>query len=107
MGIRVDELQWDETNLEHCARHGLTAEIAEGVRSDAPEFFRETRKSRTGTHAMVGPCADGRVWTIKMKRANHQGVWRPITGWPSTKSEIRSYRDARLASMTPKKGRHR
>lgn len=107
MGIRVDELEWDETNLEHCTRHGLTAEIAESIRSKAPEFFRETRKGRTGTHAMVGPSADGRSWTVKMIRTNRQGVWRPITGWPSTNSEIRSYRSSRLASMNPKKGRHR
>lgn len=104
MGIRVDELGWDETNLEHCARHGRTAE---SVRSKAPEFFRETRKGRTGTHAMVGPSTDSRFRTVKIKRTSRQWAWRPITGWPSTKSEIRSYRNARLANMTPQKGRHR
>lgn len=103
MGIRVDELEWDETNLEHCARHGLTAEIAESVRSKEPEFFRETRKGRTGTHAMLGPSTEGRFWTIKLKRTSREGVWRPITGWPSTNSEISSYQDARQATIKTKR----
>jgi hypothetical protein len=36
VGLRVDELEWDEANSDHCAEHGLFAEIAEEVRARLP-----------------------------------------------------------------------
>jgi hypothetical protein len=39
---------------------------------------------------MIGPNDDGRFWTIVLASIS-EDVWRPITGWPSTNTEIRRY----------------
>ena len=36
----IEELHWDEWNVEHIARHGVTYEEVEEVLQDAPLFIR-------------------------------------------------------------------
>ena len=88
--MEVDELEWDEANIEHCARHELTPTVAESVRTGAPKLF-PNGESKTGSHVMVGPNEPGRYWTVILLDLGN-GKYRPITGWPSTNTEIRHYR---------------
>jgi hypothetical protein len=39
---------------------------------------------------MIGPDEDGKFWSVVLLEIAPE-VWRPITGWPSTNSEIRRY----------------
>lgn len=87
--IDVWEFEWDDTNLQH-QWHGLTPVIAERVKDGQPKFFRN-KPGRAGTHKMVGPDINGRLWTIIILGTSHRGRWRPITGWPSTKPDIEKY----------------
>jgi hypothetical protein len=89
--IEVTGLEWDEENESHCARHGLTPIIAAEVLQGAPRFFRG-KTGRTATHAMIGPALDGRWWTVHILETAKPGVWRPITGWPSTGQETALYK---------------
>jgi hypothetical protein len=41
---------------------------------------------------MIGPCISGRYWTIVVVEVDDAlGLWRPITGWPSTEKEIKAW----------------
>jgi hypothetical protein len=89
--IEVTALEWDEENESHCARHGLTPIVAAEVLGHAPLFFRG-KTGRTATHAMIGPARDDRCWTVHILETAKPGVWRPITGWPSTGQELVLYK---------------
>jgi uncharacterized DUF497 family protein len=90
--VRV-ELQFDDGNVGHMRRHGLTpstvAEVALGKSRLVPN---EPRPARAGTHKLIGRARDGRFWTIVLVRLG-EDFWRPITGWPSTRTEIRLYEE--------------
>lgn len=93
----MDELQfeWDERNIRHMmleSPRGITPDLVERLKDNEPKFFRETRPDRSGTHLMVAPDDSGRFWTIVLLDKG-ENVWRPITGWPSTNSQIRRYRE--------------
>lgn len=90
--IEVAGLEWDEENEAHCARHGLTPMIAAKVLDGAPLFFAG-KPRRTATHAMIGPDSEGRLWTVHILETTNPGIWRAITGWPSTGKEIRLYEE--------------
>jgi hypothetical protein len=87
--MRVDEFQWDEENEGH-QTHGLTYEIAEEVRTGAPLFLRN-KKNRTASHLMIGPRRSGEFWTVAILEVG-DGMWRPITGFTSTKWQMDRYR---------------
>ncbi len=91
MEIEVNGFEWDEKNETHSARHQVTPIIAAEVLCGTPLFFRG-RPRRTATHMMIGPALDGRFWTVHILETAKPGIWRPITGWPSTEREIRLYR---------------
>ena len=91
--IEVFEFDWNDQNEGHCARHGLTPVTAKEVKDGAPKFF-ENDPEKTGTHIMIGPDAAGRCWTIVIKPTDQRGHWKPITGWPSDKTELRKYNDS-------------
>lgn len=88
--IKVWEFDWDEENLTHCELHEVTPELAQEVMNASPMFFLN-RPGKTGTHIMIGPDANRRFWTIILLETPTEGLWRPITGWPSTNTEIAWY----------------
>jgi hypothetical protein len=88
--VEVEELEWDEENVEHCARHQLTPDISESVRRGAPRYFANA-EGKTGSHVMIGPIESGRFWTVILLQISER-KYRPIAGWPSTNTEIRRYR---------------
>jgi hypothetical protein len=42
---------------------------------------------------MIAPDNEGRFWTVILLQSGPD-KFRPITGWPSTASEIRLYKEA-------------
>ena len=91
--LEVDDLEWDDTNEAHCARHGVTPTLVQAIMNDAPKFYAN-REGRTGTHMVIGSDELDRLWTIIILPAGAQGRWRAITGWPSTNTETGLYQGA-------------
>ena len=81
---------WDEDNLAHAARHGVTPIIVQQVAFNEPKLFANVGEGRTGSHLMIGPDDGGRFWSVVLIGLVPD-LWRPITGWPSTNTEIRRY----------------
>lgn len=83
--IAVDEIEWDDRNLTHAARHGVTPTVVREVLDQRP-LFRRNLAGRSGDHRMIGPDRSGRFWTVILLDLG-AGRWRPITGWPTDNEE--------------------
>jgi uncharacterized DUF497 family protein len=91
MSLRVHELIWDDWNVDHIARHGVTAGEVEQVC-----FNEETRFTRAGggRYQAVGQTDVGRYLTVILDREG-QGRYYPVTARPSDESERRLFRRRR------------
>ncbi len=88
--LDVAELSWDEWNLEHTAKHGVSiAEVAEVVFGDA--VARQTYKNRL---QVIGPTRDGRMLTIIVGPVPRRSrVYDPFSARPASRQERRYYAD--------------
>jgi len=91
------EFELDAGNLKHFREdhpeRGITRELLNevvGLRSRLQD--NEPNASRSATHKVVGPDANGRFWTFPAVLVVGN-KWRPITGWPSTRVEIELYNE--------------
>jgi uncharacterized DUF497 family protein len=89
----IEGLDFDANNRQHLERHGLDDAAVWDILLDEPKFFRQVqRDGRSGSHLMIGTSSAGRHWTIVIvKLDDSAGIWRPITGWPSTRREIATW----------------
>lgn len=88
--IEIAEFEFDDHNRRHLKEKGrLDESIILEVWAGSPVFAtNEPAGDRSGTHLMIGSDCQGSVWTVVIVCADFEcGIWRPITGWPSTKKE--------------------
>lgn len=90
---------WDESNMEHIARHGVTPEQVEEVyysegplptlglrlRARRPSTTRESRYRLWGTDAA------GTYLEVIVAGFPKVGVWRCVTAYPMSQSARRAY----------------
>jgi len=73
--LKSEEVEWDDNNIEHIARHGVFPDEVEDVAFDDNPWIRKGRK---GTRYMLGYTVAGRylfvVYVLKGK-----GIARVIT----------------------------
>jgi len=91
--LDIEGIEWDDSNIIHAGRHGVTALLVEEMLASTP-LFRVNLPGRSADYQMIGPDSEGRLWTVVLKYLG-QGRWRPITGWPSTSAEVRWYQSGR------------
>ena len=91
--MEIDELLWDESNIEHLGRHRIVPEEAEEVVfADIP---REVR-ARAGRYAVYGQTASGKyivlfLERVRIGRRRRPQVYRPVTARAMTEAERRRY----------------
>ena len=88
------EFELDARNLKHFLEdhpeRGIDEPLLRDVARIRPRLQgNDPAESRTATHKLVGPDGTGRFWTFPAVASGDR--WRPITGWPSTKTEIERY----------------
>lgn len=82
---------WDDENIGHLARHGVTPGIVREVSQKGPKF-RENVEKRAASIQMIGPGNDLQMWTVCIVESEDSpGIWRAITGWASTELERKWY----------------
>ena len=81
----IEAWEWDEGNLAKATEHGYTPRTVDQVSQEEPKF-RKNLKGQAATHQMIGPDFGGRVWTFCVLQVR-DGIWRTVTGWPSTSTE--------------------
>ena len=73
--MEIKEFEWNDNNIEHIARHGVSPDEVEDVAFDDAPWIKKGRK---GTRYMLGYTAAGRylftVYTLKKR-----GIAKVIT----------------------------
>lgn len=89
--------QWDERNLRHVLvdrPHGINPVLLEEIAGLSPKLFPiRPALNRSGSNLMIDRDENGRFWTVVLLEVDDY-TWRPITGCPSTSTEIRLYNEA-------------
>lgn len=91
--MQIDELWWDESNLEHLARHHIGLEEVEEVVFDDVPF---AVGARAGRYAVYGQTAAGRYIVVFLEpvrtgQRRQPPVYRPVTAREMTEAEHRRY----------------
>ena len=88
--MRITDFEWDEDNIEHIARHGVSPEEVEEACYSKPFVL----KGRQGTHLIYSQTDDGR-YLLVVARYQGQGLIRAITARDMTDSEKKLCRERR------------
>ncbi|MCL4793287.1 MAG: BrnT family toxin [Bryobacteraceae bacterium] len=77
----MPEFDWDSGNLEHIARHDITADEALEVIGSDPALIRSEERDGEDRHLVIGETSSGRllmvVWTWRQNKV------RVITAFPA------------------------
>ena len=73
------DFEWDDDNLDHLARHGISADEVEEL-FESPVVRRRGGTDAPDRFRVLGRTASGRYLGIVYQRKAH-GVIRPFTGW--------------------------
>jgi len=87
----IQELQWDEENEAHIARHGVAIEEVEDL-CFGPHWALRAKGGRR--RALYGQTAGGR-YLLAILESVGRGVYRPVTARDMTDRERRRYRLSR------------
>ncbi len=82
----IGELQWDDENVEHIARHNVNPQEVEDVC-----FGLHISEKATGQrYILSGQAVAGRYLTVVVERVG-KGVFRPITAFEMSQNYRRRY----------------
>ena len=87
--VNVRHLDWDDWNVDHIARHGVSRDDVEEVCHGTPTED-ETYRNRL---RLVGPTAVGNLLTVILAPQDEDGVYYVVTARPAAKKERRIYRE--------------
>ena len=80
--------EWDDTNEDHLAEHGLLPHEVEEVFMNGATF-RKNRRSAVGAWLMRGRTDAGRGLCVAVLWSDEEaGILRAITGWPISVDQI-------------------
>ena len=84
----IDRFEWDEWNIAHIARHGMSVEEVESVVS-RPVVATASYKERL---LLIGPSAQDRLVAVVAGRVpDTEGTWYVFTASPASRKERRRY----------------
>jgi hypothetical protein len=91
------DFEWDDANRGHIlyeATWRFPLRYVHEVSNNDPVLVEnEPAPGRSGSHKMIGPLNSGAMWTVVLLH-RHGDLWRPVTGWPSTNTEILIWKEA-------------
>ena len=86
--IRITELIWDERNIRHIARHGVSVKEVEEVCFDPKSFvFRQGER-----YIILGQTRAGRYLFVVVVKRGRKGQGRVLTAREMEDAERRRYR---------------
>ncbi len=87
--IELEGLYFDERNEAKLAAHSVTIREAYQVLERAPRALRN--HSEGAPWVIIGPTASDRMITLPIDPTDEPGIWRPRTGYDSSRKESRRY----------------
>lgn len=91
MSIRVEDLEFDDTTVEHLWNHGISDADVMAV-LDSKFVVLRNKGGHSGAYKIIGRDRSGRLITVVIVESEVNGRWRPITGWLSTRGEETRWR---------------
>jgi len=85
--VRIDDLQWDDENIEHIARHNVDPQEVEDVCFGLHISVREKRRR----YILSGQSIGGRYLNVVVERVG-KGLFRPVTAFDMSENYKRRYR---------------
>jgi uncharacterized protein len=85
--VKIDDLQWDDENIAHIARHEVNPDEVEDV-CFGLHFSENTGNQR---YVLSGQTAVGRYLNVVIERIG-RGLFRPITAFEMSETYKRQYR---------------
>ena len=86
--MKISDLQWDDQNVEHIARHNVNPKEVEDVC-----FGVHISAKEEGTrYILSGQSAGGRYLNVVVERVD-RGLFRPITAFEMSEVYKRRYRE--------------
>ncbi len=85
--MKIEGLEWDDENIEHIGKHGITPSEVEDV-CFGPHIANRARNRR---YVVYGKTYQGRYIRVVLKRL-YGTMFRPKTAYPMSESEKRKYR---------------
>ena len=90
----AEDLEFDEDNEAHLARHGITVTEVTQVWWNQP-LYVPNKAGLTAAWLMLGDTSGGRSLTVAVVTLETFSRLRPITGWNSTAGELTRWRPGR------------
>ena len=85
--MRVDELEWDDENIEHIARHNVNPQEVE----DVCFGLHISERERDQRYILSGQTTGGTYLNVVVERVG-KGLFRPITAFEMSDNYKRRYR---------------
>ena len=85
--LQIDDLIWEERNIEHIARHGVTMDEVEDVCYSATLF----KRGRNEILEAYGQTEDGRYLVVFLAKRG-RGIYFPVTARDMNDRERRTFR---------------
>ena len=82
----IDTFLFDEENEEKISAHGLSVYRVVQL-LDNKNIIMPNRKRRRGKYLIIGRDNGGTCISVPIEPTHLSRIWRPITAWPSKKSE--------------------
>jgi len=89
--MEIIEFEWDDGNIEHIARHGVSPDVVEDVAFDDEPWIRKGKK---GTRYMLGYSVAGRYLFVVYVLPG-KGIARGITAMDMDDKTKKRYRKRR------------
>jgi uncharacterized DUF497 family protein len=82
----IETFLFDEENEDKITNHGLsTYRVLQLL--DNTHVIIPNRKRRKAKYLVIGRDNGGTCISVPIEPTHQSGIWRPITAWPSKKSE--------------------
>jgi uncharacterized DUF497 family protein len=85
--VRIVELEWDDVNIGHIARHNVTPKEIEDVCSG----LNISEKQGNNRYILSGQSGEGRYLNVVVERIR-KGLFRPITAYQMNERQKARYR---------------
>lgn len=86
--IAIYFLEFDEENIEHVGRHGVSPREIEQITGNPYITARNARGPKNRIF-MIGRTDGDRMLTVVLEATEDDAVWRPVTAWDAAPEERR------------------
>lgn len=84
--MEIESFEWDQANIDHVGRRGITEEQVEAV-VDGRYLMVVNKRSGSGDYRLIGRDPSGRFLTVVIAATSSPSRWRPVTAWYSDDNE--------------------